>query len=66
MDFAVWGYVKSKVYAVKIMDINHLHERIKTECRSVTPGLVANILRNLGDRLQLCFDTSGNHIEHIL
>ena len=45
---------------------NHLRERITTECRSVTPGLVANILRDLGDRLQLCFDTTGNHIEHIL
>lgn len=66
MDFAIWGYLKSRVYAVKIRDANHLQERIVAECRAVTPNLVANVLWNMGDRLQTCFDLNGSHIEHII
>ncbi|KAJ8873731.1 hypothetical protein PR048_024565 [Dryococelus australis] len=39
MDFAVWGYLKSKVISVKIRDNNHLHERIAPECSAITPIL---------------------------
>lgn len=66
LDFGLWGYLKSRVYSVKIRDENHLRQRIVVECRAVTPDLVAAILRNLDDRLQLCFDINGAHIENML
>ncbi|PSN46396.1 hypothetical protein C0J52_15911 [Blattella germanica] len=61
MDFAI----KANVCAVKIRDINHLRDRIVAECHSITPNLVTNILRDMDNRLQTCFDLNGSHIEHI-
>ncbi|PSN40311.1 hypothetical protein C0J52_23638 [Blattella germanica] len=45
--------------------VNHLRDRIVAECHAITPNLVTNILRDMDNRLQTCFDLNGSHIEHI-
>lgn len=38
-----------------------MRKQIATDCHAITPILVAKILRNINDCLQLCFHTRDNH-----
>ena len=63
LDFFLLGFVKDKVYSVKIRDIDHLKERITEAVRSVTPTMMNNVWDEILERLNLCKDIGGAHLE---
>ena len=63
LDFFLWGYVKDRVYRVKIKDLTHLMTRITDVINSIRPEMLANVWRELEYRLDVCRATNGSHIE---
>jgi hypothetical protein len=53
LDFALWGYLKEKVYSVKIQNIHQLQQRITDACAPVDPDVLRRIQRNMVFRLQV-------------
>jgi hypothetical protein len=66
LDFAVWGYLKEKVYFVKIQNLHHLQQLITDACAAVDPDMLRRIQRNMVFRLQTCLETGDGHVEQIL
>lgn len=66
LDFYLWGHLKSLVYAKKIRNLNNLQERIIEACSSITPDVLMRVHADWKNRLQLCLQENGSHIEHIL
>jgi hypothetical protein len=66
VDFALWGYLKEKVYSVKIQNLHHLQQRITDACAAVDPDMLRRIQRNTAFRLQSCLEAGGVHVEQIL
>lgn len=67
-DFCIWGYLKSSVYAVPIETHNQLWERIENACNDFrnNQGIFHRIRHSLQKRLNLCIETNGRHVEHLL
>lgn len=67
-DYCVWGYIKSSVYSVPIQNRAQLWLRIQDACNEFRNnfGIFARIRRSLSKRVNLCIETNGHHIEHLL
>ena len=63
LDFSVWGYIKSKVYATRVSDRDELKTRITEAARLITPEMLENIYRSVENRFQSCIDRNGGHVE---
>ena len=63
LDFFLWGYVKDRVYQVKIKDLTHLKARVTEVIKSITLDMIANVWREVEYRLDVCRATNGGHIE---
>ena len=66
LDFCIWGYLKHKVYSVKIRDIGHLRTRIEEECRAIPVEMLEKIPDHLERRLTSCLNAGGMHFEHLM
>jgi hypothetical protein len=66
LDVAFWGYLKEKVYSVKIQNVHQLQQRITDACVAVDPDMLRRIQRNMVFRLQTCLGVGGGHVEQIL
>ncbi|PSN55647.1 hypothetical protein C0J52_21821 [Blattella germanica] len=63
IDFLVWGFIKSKVYQVKINGLEQLRNRIFAAAEQITPDMLARLFRATERRWDLCLDLQGNHVE---
>lgn len=63
MDFFVWGFIKSKVYQVKINGLQQLKNRIYAAAEQITPDLLARVFRATEERWDMCLDLQGHHVE---
>ena len=68
LDFFLWGYLKARVYRVKIRDIDHLRERIGEECALINGNveMLRKVQDNFLKRCRLCVASNGEHVEHVL
>ncbi len=68
LDFFFWGMLKEKVYSMKIANLNHLRERIISQCAEIDGNvhLFNRVHQNLARRIELCIANDGNHIENII
>lgn len=66
LDFYLWGYLKSKVYATKPRNIEELKERIRQEIQLITPEVLRSLQREFYHRLALCQEVNGFHFEQLL
>ena len=64
LDFFLWGYVKDRVNATPVRDIDHLKEKIRAEVGSVTFLMLAKTWKELRKRLFLIIEREGGHIEN--
>lgn len=65
LDFFLWGYMKTLVYATEVNTIDELRRRINTtveNLRQQFPRLTENWIR----RAQLCVEMQGQHFEQLL
>lgn len=66
LDFAIWGFIKSKVYATRTRDLEHLKNKIREAFRSITPEMLRNIQNQIPARLDLCLRENGRNFEQFL
>lgn len=66
MDFYLWGHLKSIVYQQNIRNVDHLKRRITLACQQITGETLSRVRQNWLERLSLCVDMEGRHVEHIL
>ena len=68
LDFFFWGMLKEKVYSMKITDLNHMRERITSQCAEIdgNADLFHRAHLNFAKRIKLCIENDGNHVENII
>lgn len=66
LDFFLWGYLKSKVYQTKPLNLDELRERIIQEMEDITTETYRNATRAFYTRLGHCQAVEGQHFEHLL
>ena len=58
--FAIWRIWKGQVYAVKILDLDYLLERLTTKTGALDPQ------RDMVKRLRKCIENGVEHVEYVL
>jgi hypothetical protein len=66
LDFYLWGTIKEKVYKTPILNIEDLKNRIRLQCRAITPETLRRVRRSFLNRLEACLQANGRHFEHLL
>jgi hypothetical protein len=62
-DYFLWGFIKSRVYAIQSTDIPALQQNIREAYRLVTPQMLNDVFTNYEQRLQRLIYEKGKHIE---
>lgn len=67
-DFCVWGYLKSLVYAFPIETREQLWSRVQQACNEIrnNRGTYERMRRSLNERMHLCLETEGRHVDRLL
>ena len=65
-DFFLWGFLKDRVYATKHQTLQALENATVTEMRNLSIELCRRVCQSVSERLQLCKDSEGGHIEQFL
>ena len=65
-DFFLWALIKERVYATKPRDLQALKDAIITETESLPVEFCRRACESVRERLQLCKDLDGKHIEQFL
>ena len=63
LDFFVWGYIKSKIYGIRISDTSELKVRIREAVDSITTTMLENVSMSVENRFQCCIDRNGAQVE---
>lgn len=66
VDFFLWGYVKNIVYGAPPTTIDDMKMRIRNAFDTVTPNILRNVRKSFEDRIRLCIQEDGHHIEQLL
>lgn len=68
LDFFLWGYLKSLVYARPVNNIDELRQRVEQACHQIraNEGVFGRVRRSLRRRCRACLEMQGGHFEHIL
>lgn len=66
MDFFLWGYVKSKVYANKPTSLAQLKENIRHEMAAITETTCRAVIGNFSARLNECRERNGLHLDDVI
>lgn len=64
LDYFLWGFLNTKVYATPPESLDDLQQRIVIACRSITADMLARTRDNMVTRLQACIVAEGGHIEY--
>lgn len=66
LDFCLWGYLKSKVYANQPRNIPTLKDNIRAAIREIEAPMLENILKNFNARIDACHRSRGGHLNDII
>lgn len=66
LDFFLWGHLKTVVYDTKPVDLEDLRARIVLACAEITSEEIDNVYRQAEQRLYLCMEVGGGHIENLI
>lgn len=66
MDFFLWGYLKSKVYATNPATLDALRQRIEEEIAAIPAEMCSRVFQNLRVRLEECLQRNGHHLDNII
>ena len=59
LDFFLWDYLKSKVYANNPTTIRALQEEIKRCINEIQPQLRRKVMKNFDERVRMCQQSRG-------
>lgn len=68
LDFFLWGYLKTLVYATPINTVQELRERIINSCEVIrnTPGIFERVRQSMVRRMEACVLVNGGHFQQLL
>lgn len=68
LDFSIWGYLKSLVYATPVNDLPELRQRIERCCQIIRekPLFFERVRASFERRCRSCVEMEGRHFEHLL
>ncbi|GFU34688.1 uncharacterized protein TNCV_1993981 [Trichonephila clavipes] len=66
LDYFLWGYVKSLVYADKPQTLNHLEDNIRCVIADIRPQMLNKVIENWTSRLDYIRASRGNPMPEII
>ncbi|GFU92383.1 transposase [Trichonephila clavipes] len=66
LDYFLWGYVKSLVYADKARTLDHLEDNIRRVFADIRPQMLAKVIKNWTSRLDYIRASRGNPMSEII
>lgn len=66
LDYFLWGYLKSKVYANRPQTLDALRLNIERCIREITPDLLHKVVENWVRRIHVCTRSRGGHLNDVL
>ena len=66
LDYFLWGYAKSKVYADKPATIDALENNIMRTIRDISPEMLEKVTQNWTSRIQFLKNSCGGHMPEII
>ncbi|GFV97522.1 transposable element Tcb2 transposase [Trichonephila clavipes] len=66
LDYFLWGYVKSLVYADKPQTLDHLEDNIRRVITDIRPQMLENVIENWTSRLDYIRASRGSHMPEII
>ncbi|GFY21699.1 transposable element Tc3 transposase [Trichonephila clavipes] len=66
LDYFLWGYVKSLVYADKPQTLDHLEDNIRRVIADIRPQMLEKVIENWTSRLDCIRASRGSHMPEII
>ncbi|GFS73717.1 putative transposase [Trichonephila clavipes] len=66
LDYFLWGYVKSLVYADKPQTLDHLEDYIRRVIADIRPQMLEKVIENWTSRLDYIRASRGSHMPEII
>jgi len=66
LNFFLWGFLKSRVYANKPQTINDLKNNIQVAIREIIAATCRKVIENFDIRIDACRRSRGGHLSDIL
>ncbi|GFX23104.1 uncharacterized protein TNCV_2932681 [Trichonephila clavipes] len=66
LDYFLWGYVKSLVYADKPQTLDHLEDNIHRVIADIRPQMLEKVIENWTSRLDYIRASLGSHMPEII
>ncbi|GFU75115.1 uncharacterized protein TNCV_2055581 [Trichonephila clavipes] len=66
LDYFLWGYVKSLVYADKPQTLDHLEDNIRRVIADIRPQMLEKVIENWTSRLDYIRTSRGSHMPEII
>ncbi|GFT71021.1 putative LOC100569746 [Trichonephila clavipes] len=66
LDYFLWGYVKSLVYADKPQTLDHLEDNIRRIIADIRPQMLEKVIENWTSRLDYIRDSRGSPMPEII
>ncbi|GFV04584.1 uncharacterized protein TNCV_294611 [Trichonephila clavipes] len=66
LDYFLWGYVKSLVYADKPQTLDHLEDNIRRVIADIRPQMLEKVIENWPSRLDCIRASRGSHMPEIV
>ncbi|GFU79229.1 uncharacterized protein TNCV_2137521 [Trichonephila clavipes] len=66
LDYFLWGYVKSLVYADKPQTLDHLEDNIRRVIADIRPQMLGKVIGNWTSRLDYIRASRGSHMPEII
>ncbi|GFS50156.1 uncharacterized protein TNCV_2831 [Trichonephila clavipes] len=66
LDYFLWGYVKSLVYADKPQTLDHLEENIRRVIADIRPQMLEKVIENWTSRLDYIRASRCSHMPEII
>lgn len=66
LDFWLWGYLKSQVYANKPATTEALKTEIRRCINEIPPHVYNTVIENFSKRVRMCHQSRGGHLPDIL
>jgi transposase len=65
LDYFLWGYLKSKVYATQPQNLDELRNRIMQEAALIDRVMIRNAVSHFYNRIAFCQEAQGLQFEHL-
>ncbi|GFY32200.1 putative transposable element [Trichonephila clavipes] len=66
LDYLLWDYVKSLVYAYKPQTLDHLEDNIRRVIADIRPHMLEKVIENWTSRLDYIRARRGSHMPEII